>query len=146
MSIDRSFINLNKASTDRMRALAAQLTDAQLQMPVGEHWTPGIAFAHLAFWDWRVLDLLDRTERAGKLSAPEIDVVTNDLSLPLWAAIPPRTAAQLAVEAAEALDARLETFPPHLLQEVYGRYGRWVVRALHRNEHLDEVEAAVQGR
>jgi hypothetical protein len=64
----------------------------------------------------------------------------------LWAAIPPRTAAQLAVEAAEALDARLEAFPPHLLEEVHGRYGRWVVRALHRNEHLDEVEAAVQGR
>ena len=76
--------------------------------------------------------------------APEIDVVTNDLSLPLWAAIPPRAAAQLAIEAAAALDQRLTGFPPPLLEEVYSRRDRWVVRALHRNEHLDEIEAALE--
>ncbi len=49
MTVDRSFVELNHAATDRMRALAAHLTDEELQRPVGEHWTVAIVFAHLAF-------------------------------------------------------------------------------------------------
>jgi hypothetical protein len=68
----------------------------------------------------------------------------NDWSLPLWAAIPPREAARIAVETAERLDARLESFPAALLEEIYNYNKRWVVRAMHRNEHLDEVDAALK--
>jgi hypothetical protein len=144
MALDRSFIELNRAATDRIRALAARFIDTEMQRRVGEHWTVAVALAHLAFWDRRVLDALDETEREGKLFFPEVDLVVNDLSLPLWAAIPPRAAARLAVESAEALDRRLEGFPPALLEEVYNRNKRWVLRALHRNEHLDEVDGALQ--
>ena len=144
MTFDRSFIERNRASTGRIRALAARLTDEELQHPVGEHWTVAITLAHLAFWDRRVLYVLDMTERDGKLFAPAIDIFVNDLSLPLWAAIPPRAAARLAIETAEALDKRLESFPPALLEEIYAHAERWVVRALHRGEHLDEVEAALR--
>ncbi len=49
MSVDRSFVELNRAATNRMRALAARLTDEEMQHPVGEHWTVAIVFAHLAF-------------------------------------------------------------------------------------------------
>lgn len=38
---------------------------------------------------------------------------------------------------------RLESRPAQLLESVYHRNQRWVVRALHRNEHLDEVDAAL---
>ena len=113
--------------------------------PVGEHWTVGIALAHLAFWDRRVIYVLDMTERDGKLFVPEIDIFVNDLSLPLWAAIPPRQAGRIAIEAAEALDARLEGFPPALLEEIYAHNPRWVERARHRGDHLDEVDAALKG-
>jgi hypothetical protein len=144
MTVDPSFAKLNRAATDRIRALAARLTDAELQRPVGEHWTVAIALAHLAFWDRRTLYILDKTESEGKLSAFEIDAVVNDLSLPLWAAIPPRAAARLAIESAEALDQRLESYPPALLEAISGKHQRWVIRALHRNDHLDEVEAALK--
>ncbi len=144
MALDQSFIERNSASTNRMRALVERLTDEELQHPVGEHWTVAIALAHLAFWDRRVIDGLDMTERSGKLSFPEIDVSANDVSLPLWAAIPPRQAARIALETAEALDKRLESFPPALLEEIYAQRERWVVRALHRGEHLDEVDAALK--
>jgi hypothetical protein len=143
MPLDRSFIERNRASTNRMRALVARLSDAELNRPVGEHWTVAITLAHLAFWDLRALYLLDQTEQAGRLVAPAIDLVVNDMSLPLWAAIPPREAARLAIESAAALDQRLEAFPPVLLEEVGARYERWLLRALHRDEHLDEVEAAL---
>ena len=144
MTLDRSFIELNRASTERIRKLAASLTDEEMGTKVGEHWTVAIALAHLAFWDRRVMYLLDMTERDGKLFIPEIDVFVNDLSLPLWAAIPPREAARIAIETAEVLDKRLESFPPALLEEIYTYSKRWVVRALHRGEHLDEVEAALR--
>jgi hypothetical protein len=143
MTLDRSFVERNRASTNRIRTLATRLTDEELQHPVGEHWTVAIVLAHLAFWDRRVLYVLDMTERDGKLFIAEIDIFVNDLSLPLWAAIPPRTAARLAIETSEALDKRLEDFPPALLEEIYTYNKRWVDRALHRGAHLDAADAAL---
>ena len=37
MPMDRSFIEQNRASTERIRNLAARLTDEELQTRVGEH-------------------------------------------------------------------------------------------------------------
>ena len=144
MAMDRSFIERNHASTRRIRELAARLTDAEMQTPVGEHWTVAIVFAHLAFWDRRVMYVLDMTQRDGKLFIPEIDIFVNDLSLPLWAAIPPREAVRIAIESAEAVDKQLEEFPPALLEEIYTYNKRWVERGMHRGEHLGEAEAALR--
>ncbi len=145
MTLDRSFVELNRASTKRIRDLAARLSDAEMLHPVGEHWTVAIVFAHLAFWDRRVLYVLDTTERDGKLFIPQIDILVNDLSLPLWAAVPPRAAATIAIETAEKLDKRLEGFASALLEEIFNYNKRWVIRALHRGEHLDEAELALRG-
>jgi len=145
MTLNRSFVELNRASTERIRALAARLSDEEMQHPVGEDWTVAIVFAHLAFWDRRVMYVLNMTERDGKLFIPEIDIFVNDLSLPLWAAIPPRKAARIAIETAVTLDKRLEDFAPALLEEIYAYNKRWVVRSLHRGGHLDEAEAALKG-
>jgi hypothetical protein len=144
MTIGRSFIESNRASTNRIRELAERLSDEQMRHPVGEHWTVAIVFAHLAFWDRRVMYVLDMTERDNKLFIPEIDIFVNDLSLPLWAAIPPREAARIAIETAGALDEQLGTFPPALLEDIYRYNKRWVERGLHRGEHLDEAEAALK--
>lgn len=144
MTMDRSFIELNRASTQRIREMAARLSDEEMRHPVGESWTVSIVLAHLAFWDRRVMYVLDMTERDQKLFIPEIDIFVNDLSLPLWAAIPPSEAARIAIETAEEVDKRLESFPPALLEEIYAYNKRWVVRALHRGEHLDEADAALK--
>jgi hypothetical protein len=87
---------------------------------------------------------LDMTERDGKLFILEINIIVNDLSLPLWAVIPARDAARICIETSETLDKRLEEYSPELLEEIYNYNKRWVVRALHRNEHLDEVDAALK--
>lgn len=144
MTMDRSFVEQNRASTERIRALAARLTDEEMQTRVGEHWTVGIVFAHLAWWDRRVMYVLDMTEKDRKLFIPEIDIFVNDLSLPLWAAIPPREAARIAIETSETLDKRLEEYSPELLDEIYNYNKRLVIRALHRAEHLDEADAALK--
>ncbi len=144
MPLDPTHKEQNHASKERIRNLAERLTDAEMQTKVGEHWTVGIVFAHLAWWDRRIMYVLDMTEKDGKLFIPEIDIFVNDLSLPLWAAIPPREAARIAIETSETLDKRLEEYSPALLEEIYNYNKRWVVRALHRNEHLDEADAALK--
>jgi len=139
------FIENNRASTERIREFA-RLSDEEMHTPVGEHWTVSIVLAHLAFWDRRVMYVLDMTEQSGQLFIPELDTLVNDLSLPLWAAIPPRDAARIAVETAEILDKRLEAFSPALREKIQEYNKRWVDRSLHRNEHLDEAEAALKQR
>jgi hypothetical protein len=144
MALDPSFVQLNRAATERLRRLVNRLTDEQLQTRMGEHWTIAICLAHFAFWERRVMYVLDVTKKAGRLVSPDIDVFVNDLSLPLWAAIPPREAARIAVECADACDKQLEAFPQDLLAQVYEHRKRTVVRALHRNEHLDEIDQALK--
>lgn len=145
MTLDSSYAERNRASIERMRSLAATLTDEELQHPVGEHWTVAIVYAHLAWWDRRVMYVLDMTEESGELFIPEIDIFVNDLSLPLWAAVPPRRAVEIALDEAEKLDRRLAAYPRQLLELIYDYNPRWVVRALHRGEHLGEAEAALAG-
>ena len=116
MTLDRSYIERNRASTKRMRTLVEGLSDAEFAKRVGEHWTVAISLVHIAFWERRLLRVLDETESAGKLAAKTIDISVNDLSLPFWAAVPVREAARLVIESAEAVDLRLESFPPALLE------------------------------
>jgi hypothetical protein len=144
MSVDPSYIERNRASTQRIRSMAERLSEVEMLHPVGEHWTVAILMAHLAFWDQRVRLVLDRTEQDGELFIPDLGIVVNDISLPLWAVIPPREAARIAIETAESLDRRLETYPPDLLEQVYTYNKRWVDRSLHRGEHLNEAEAALK--
>ena len=144
MPLDLSYNQLNRASTERIKKLVTSLSDEEMQMRVGEHWTVAIALAHLAFWDRRVMYVLDMTAKDGKLFVPGIDIIVNDLSLPLWAAIPAHEAARIAIETAEDLDEQLEVYPQNLLEEIYNHNKRMVIRALHRNEHLDEIDMALQ--
>ena len=144
MTLDRSFVELNHQATERMRALAARLTDEELRHPVGEHWTVAIVFAHLAFLDLRAQYVLDATERAGTVVNPDWDIFVNDLALPFWAAMPVRQATDLAIKTAEKLDQCLESYPPDLLEQILTERKRYVFRAYHRNEHLDEAEAALK--
>src|SRR5262245_61516036 len=137
MPLDPSYKDLNRASRERIHALAARLTDEEMQTKVGEHWTVAIVFAHLAWWDRRVMYVLDMTQKDGKLFIPEIDVFVNDLSLPLWAAVPPREAARIAIETSEVLDKRLEDYSHTLLEEFYTYNKRWILRALHGHELVD---------
>lgn len=144
MPIERNYIQENRAATERLRRLVKGLTDAQLLTPMGEHWTVAICLAHMVFWDRRVMYVMDMTRKDGKLFVPQLDIVINDLSLPLWAAIPPRAAARLAVETADECDKKLEAFPQDLLGLMYEHNKRLVMRSLHRGEHLDEIDAALQ--
>jgi len=144
--MDRSFIELNRASTDRMRTIAANLKDEDLLVPVGEHWNVALVFAHLAFLDSRALYVLDATEKAGKVVNPEFNIFVNDVLLPLFKLIPGREAVRIAIETADSLDKRLESYPQNLLDEINSEYKRYIFRTYHRTEHLDEAETALKNK
>lgn len=146
MSLDPSYMQLNRASTERLRLLVKRLDETDLLHPMPDGWTISVALAHIAFWDRRVLYALDLTEREGALVTPQIDIIVNDVVLPLFAVIPPAAAARLALETAQTLDRRLEGFRQDRLEELHTFNKRWVVRALHRGEHLDDIDKALKSR
>jgi hypothetical protein len=74
----------------------------------------------------------------------DVDVV-NDTLHALAQGIPPRAAARLAVDAAERVDRRLESFSDRLLEAVVNAKRPFnPERHVHRAEHLDEIERALR--
>lgn len=140
------FVDENAREHERLRALARKLTDEQLRIDLGGGWTVATALAHLAFWDSLSLCRIRQWKQAG-VSASSLDLdVINDALLPLLREIPPRKAADLAVAAAEAVDAELESLPAAIVEAIE-RLGdrRRLYRAVHRRMHLDQIEDTLSG-
>ena len=148
MSADRPFIAHNDAERARLRALVARLSDADLARPMPGGWTVAAVLAHLAFWDQRILVLLERWEQSPSavphgINEADVDWV-NDAAKPHFLAMSPRKAADLAVTIAEAVDAKVAALPDDLLarNEAAGK-PLLMTRAEHRREHLGEIEHAL---
>jgi len=149
MTADRSYVAENRAQLDRLRALVDRLSDQELSRPLDAGWTVAGVLAHLAFWDHRIVMLLDRWGPAGQGTPPSPHDETatdwiNDSTKPLCLALPPRRAAQLAIDAATAADQRVAALTDAQLaanREAGSPIS--VRRAEHRREHLDEIERAL---
>lgn len=145
----RSYVAENNAQRARLATLVNRLSDEELGRPLDAGWTVGAVLAHLAFWDQRILVLIDRWEREGPGSTPrledehDVDWI-NDSAKALCLALPPRAAARLALATAEAADRRVETLSAELLaaNQAAGHPIN-LRRAEHRREHLDQIEHAL---
>ena len=150
MSEDRSYVEENTRERERLRALIERLDEDALRAPVNEYWTVAGVFGHIAFWDARVLALADKLERGVPFSPddnePEDVDWINDASRPLIHAVPPTELARLALEIAEKTDAKVATLPLDRLWPNDPESPLYAVRASHRGEHLDDVEAALGAR
>jgi len=151
MAADRSYVAENRAQLERLRALTKKLSDQQLAASMEAGWTPAAVLAHLAFWDQRIVLLVDRWAE-GRGAPPMgydeagVDWI-NDAGKLLCLALPPRVAARLAIEAAEAADERVAGLSEaQLTANVAAGRPISVLRAEHRREHLDEIERALTVR
>jgi|SRR5689334_14176889 len=147
MSSEPSYVEVNHRELARMRAIVERLDDHQLQGAVNEYWTVAGVLGHIAFWDARALALADRLEH-GRPFTPDDDEPEdvdwiNDASRPLIHAIEPRAAAELALRLAEETDARMASMDPDRMWPNVPDSPLNPVRASHRGEHLDEIEAAL---
>jgi Mycothiol maleylpyruvate isomerase N-terminal domain len=143
MAADRSYIAENDRERHRLEALVGKLGDAALGRAMPAGWTVAGVLAHLAFWDQRIVVLIDLLKRG--VTVPTEDPVQvgwiNDAAKPMQLALPPRRAATLAVETARAADHAVATLSDELLARNAAGGGLInVLRAEHRREHLDEVE------
>ena len=150
MSVDRSFVDHNDRERERLRSLVSRLNDEELSTPVNEHWTVAGVLGHIAFWDGRALFLAGKLADGVPFDAsdeePEDVDWINDASRPLIHAVPARQLAELALRVAEETDAAVAALPPDLAARTYPADPSSplnAVRAHHRAEHLDEIEAAL---
>ena len=147
MAEDRSFIEENARELERLRGLVERLTDEDLRRSVGDRWTVADVLGHIAFWDGRAFELGGRIQRGVPFTPsddePEDVDWINDAMHPLIRAIPPREVAQLALRRAEETDERMATLPPDRVYPNDENSPVSALRADHRGEHLDQIEAAL---
>jgi hypothetical protein len=148
MSDEPSYVRQNDRERERLRALVDGLSDEDLTRPVNEYWTVAGVLGHTAFWDARILALSEKLDKGIPFSPddrePEDVDWINDASRPLIHAVPPVELARLTLELAEQTDAKVATLPPDRLWPTDPESPIYALRASHRGEHLDDVEAALR--
>jgi hypothetical protein len=146
--MDRSYSAENDAERARLQALVARLTDADMARPMSEEWTVSVGLLHLAFWDRLSLSKFEEWERTGTVDIPPMrDMVEriNDAMLPWWRTVAPVQVRHEVVTAAEAVDRKAETLPAPIIEAILAARPRSLTRAVHRRQHLDQIERALAG-
>jgi hypothetical protein len=149
MPVDRSYIAMNDRERQRLEALVEKLDDAALSHAMPAGWTVAGVLAHLAFWDERIVVLVQLLTRGEPVPvAKEADVEwINDAAKPAQLGLLPRRAAALAVETARAADRAVAQLSDDLLaKNVAGGRPINLDRAEHRREHLNEIEQVLARR
>src|SRR5712691_10103817 len=143
----REIEDRNHSALDRLQALGARLSEEELTRPIDPPWTAAALFAHVAFWDRFVHARWLLAASTGSRAPLHFDDallgLINDASVTQWDVIPPRTAVQDCLGAAEEIDALIGSLEPGVVSEVVeaGRE-RLVDRSLHRGNHLKTIETA----
>ncbi|HEX2424834.1 MAG TPA: DinB family protein [Actinomycetota bacterium] len=140
----RGYVDENARELARMRSIVERVSDAQLGLPVNDHWTVAAVLGHIAFWDGRALALGQKLQGGMRFSPsddePEDVDWINDASRPLIHAVPARELAQLAVRIAEETDALVAALPAERMWPDDSDSPLNPIRASHRGEHLDDVD------
>lgn len=136
----------NAESYQRLKSLAQRLTDTDLALSTDYGWTVSALLGHLAFWDQRVLVVLRRWKEEGFDPSPIDAMAVNDSLKVICHALEPRTAVDLCLISAEAVDAELETLSSEFVKQIEEHAAATdtqfrMNRALHRSGHLDDIEA-----
>ncbi len=147
---DRAYVAENEVERKRLASLVARLSDQDLARPMPGGWTVASVLGHVAFWDQRIIALIEAWRKAGVGTPPkdvdesQVDWI-NDATKPLLLAVAPRRAAELTLSIAETTDRMLAELPEHFLA-ANGKAGSPVNvhRAEHRREHIDEIETALK--
>ena len=137
------YVQRNATSRARLASLCERINDEQLARIAFGDWTVSAVLAHMAFWD-RVT--LERWNVFVKDRQPVsmLSEVVNTAGATDWIAVPPRKAVQLVLEAAEAVDKKIEELPDDLIEAARPIVNpRMVERFHHREDHLSAIERVI---
>jgi len=144
MAEDRSHDAETDAERERLRTLVGRLGEADLARVMPGGWTVSAVLAHAAYWDARAIYWLDKWARGDAPTPYEHENVeaVNDAAKPLCLALPPRIAADLALRLAEEADGKVKALSDAMLAKIRATGGPPfnLSRAIHRKEHLDDIE------
>ena len=149
---ERSYIDTNFRSLERLRDLVDDSNEDSLTAEVNEYWSVAGVLAHMAWWDARVVVFADKIDRGEPWvptdEEPEGDWLNDTTRLVIEGLAPhaPRAAAELALRMAERADARVAELPLDRMAPRDPASPINPVRAEHRIEHLDEIAAALERR
>jgi len=148
MTEDRSHETETDAERTRLRALVARLSDAELARPMPDGWTVAAVLAHAAYWDARAIYWIDKWGPDGEPTTyePEDTDAANESAKPLCLALRPRDAAELALRLADEADGKVRGLSDAMLAKIRAKGDPPfnLSRAIHRKEHLDEIERALR--
>jgi len=145
MARDDAYVERNTHERERLRGLVARLSDNDLRRLVTDRWTVADMLGHMAFWDAWALSLAEQVEAAVPFvpvdeGPDDVDPI-NAAARALVGALPPRQVAELALRLAEETDGRVAILDPQRLKDPDCPLNP--LRASHRAEHLDQIEAAL---
>jgi mycothiol maleylpyruvate isomerase-like protein len=150
VAADAPYVERNRRSLERLAALVARASDDDLRKRTNEYWTVAGVLLHIAYWDERSQWLVRKIERGGPFTASDVEPDDpswiNDVSRTFLHAIPPREAAELALRVAEETDRLVAAMDPAKAWPTDPKSLVNPVRAAHREEHLEEIEAFLDGR
>lgn len=148
VAVDRSHDVETDAERERLRALIMRLSDKDLSRPMPGGWTVAAVLAHVGFWDARAIYYLDKWAAGAPPTPyePENTDAINDSAKPLCLALPPRDAANLALRLAEEADGKVKALSDAMLVKIEATGGPPfnLSRAIHRREHLDEIDGTLR--
>ena len=135
----------NTESRQRLAALVNRLSDEDLARTTDYGWTIAALLAHLAFWDHRMSVILHRWQEQGFDASPIDSMAVNDALKIICHALEPRAAAQLALSAAQKVDAEFETLSDEFVKQIEQHIEATSTqfrmnRSLHRDAHLQDIE------
>ena len=148
--VDRSFVDENDAARVELGEFIAGLDERSFKCPVGSDWTISTCLCHLAFWDHRVLFLLNEWKRTGQIEASRLSSQSvnsiNQAVNAISQAVPGAAAAKLALDTAVAVDSLLASISDELVDQLISAgFERYLKRSLHRREHLQKIKEALHG-
>jgi hypothetical protein len=139
----------NAQSRRRLETLLRGLSDEDLARSTDYDWTVAALLAHLAFWDQRMIVILRRWLEEGFDPSPIDSAAVNDSLRVICHALEPRTAVELYLSYAEAVDAEFDALTADLTKQLEEHAAATETqfrmnRSLHRNAHLNDIEALLK--
>jgi uncharacterized damage-inducible protein DinB len=137
------YMRRNAESRARLASICERVNNEQLARIAFGDWTVSAVLAHMAFWDRVALERWNtfEKERQPVLQLPEF---LNTVGAADWRAIPPRNAVKSVLEAADALDKKIEELPDDLIEAArQANNPRMFERFHHREDHLSAIERVI---
>jgi hypothetical protein len=143
MDGESGYVARNEDAARRLRQVVKRLSADDLRRELPGGWTVADTLGHLAFYDRRAAILMEQFARDGVSASPYDYETINQALLHFTRRMEPRELGAAAIEAAEAADRAAVNLPEGLLAEIRERNEVRPDRAEHRNNHLDDIEAAL---